>query len=75
MSRLKNSSLDKTVNRKALTFATEVVSNVVNTNLEQLPADTTVDLIDAAGLESEQSAADKLAFTLETITAIKQDIE
>lgn len=75
MARLKNSSLDKTVNRKALTFATEVVSNVVNTNLEQLPADTTVDLIDAAGLESEQSAADKLAFALKTITAIKQDIE
>lgn len=75
MGRLKNSTLDKSVNRKALTFATEVVSNVINTNLEQAPTDSTIDQIDAAGLESEQSAADKFAFLLKTITAIKQDIE
>lgn len=75
MARLKNTITDKTINRKALTFATEVVSNVINTNLEQAPTDTVQDEITAAGLESEQSAADKLSFLLKAITAVKQDIE
>jgi len=75
MGRLKNTVLDKTVNRKALTFATEVVSNVTNTNLELAPSDGVTEQIDAAGLESEQSAGDKLAFLLKTITAVKQDID
>lgn len=75
MARLKNTILDKTVNRKALTFAADIVSNTVNTNLEQVAGDNVVEQIDAAGLESEQSAVDKLAFLLKSITAAKQDIE
>ena len=75
MARLKNTILDKTINRKALTFAVDVVSNTVNTNLEQAPTDTVVDQIDAAGLESEQSAADKLAFLLAALTNVKCELE
>jgi hypothetical protein len=74
MARLKNTITDKSINRKALTFATEVVSNVVNTNLEQAPTDTVTDQIDAAGLESEQSAADKFAFLFRLIAAVKAEL-
>ena len=75
MARLKNTILDKTVNRKALTFDAEMVSNTANANLQLIEGDTVTEQIDAAGLESEQSAADKLAFLLKSITAVKQDIE
>ena len=57
MARLKNTILDKTINRKALTFAADVVSNTVNTNLEQAPADTITDQIEAAAASAEQRAA------------------
>lgn len=75
MARLKNTILDKTVNRKALTFAADVVSNTVNTNLEQVAGDNVVEQIDAAGLESEQSAADKFAFLLAALTNVKCELE
>lgn len=75
MARLKNTILDKTINRKALTFAADVVSNTVNTNLEQAPTDTVIDQIDAAGLESEQSAVDKLSFMMQMLTAAICSIE
>lgn len=75
MAKLKNSALYNTINEKALTFRPKGSTNTVNTRLELDDTDTTIEQIDAAGLESEQSAADKLAFTLKTITAIKQDIE
>lgn len=57
MARLKNTILDKTINRKALTFAADVVSNTVNTNLEQAPTDTITDQIEAAAASAEQRAA------------------
>lgn len=75
MARLKNTILDKTINRKALTFAADVVSNTVNTNLEQAPTDTVIDQIGAAGLESEQSAVDKLSFMMQMLTAAICSIE
>jgi hypothetical protein len=75
MARLKNTVLDKQINRKALTFTAESVSNVSNTNLELPPADTVQEAIDILGLESEQSAADKLAFLMKSITAVKSDLE
>ena len=75
MARLKNTILDKTVNRKALTFAADVVSNTVNTNLEQVAGDNVVEQIDAAGLESEQSAVDKLSFMMQMMTAAVCSLE
>ena len=75
MARLKNTILDKTINRKALTFAADVVSNTVNTNLEQVAGDNVVEQIDAAGLESEQSAVDKLSFMMQMLTAAICSIE
>jgi len=75
MAKVENSISYRKNNRKSMTFETEIVSNVANVNLTRPQEDVVIQEIDAAGLESEQSAADKFAFLLKTITAIKQDIE
>lgn len=74
MGKLKNSIQYKTINRKALTFIAEEVSNVSNTNLEKKPADVIIEQIDAAGLESEKSAAGKMAVLWKLIAAAKKEI-
>lgn len=75
MGKLKNSTLYNSINEKALTFRPKGNTNTVNTRLELDDTDTTIDQIDAAGLESEQSAADKFAFLMKTLTAVKTDLE
>lgn len=75
MAKVENSISYRKNNRKSMTFETEITSNVGNANLGRTEGDTIVNQIDAAGLESEQSAGDKLAFMLQTVTAVKTDIE
>lgn len=74
MGKLKNSIQYKTINRKALTFIAEEVSNVSNTNLEKKPGDVIIEQIDAAGLESEKSAAGKMAFLMKMLYNLKREL-
>lgn len=75
MARLKNSVQYNTVNRKALTFDAEIVSNLANTNLERVEGDTITNEIDAAGLESEISSAEKFAALMRALGCLKCELE
>ena len=75
MAKLQNSILYNTVNEKALTFRPKGSTNTVNTRLELSDGGGVTNEIDAAGLESEQSAVDKLSFMMQMLTAAICSIE
>ncbi len=74
MARLKNTITDKSINRKALTFAADVVSNTVNTNLEMNPADAVTNEIDVSALETANDSGNKFAFLFRLIAAVKAEL-
>ena len=75
MGKLQNSILYNTVNEKALTFRPKGSTNSVNTRLELTEEDNVTDAINTAGLESEQSAVDKLSFMWQMISAAVCNLE
>lgn len=75
MPKINNSQNYYTINRKALTFAADVSSRTVNTNLEVISDPVTTADIDLSNLETEQSASEKLAFAWKLITELACKIE
>lgn len=75
MGKVANSVSYRSNNRKSMTFETEIVSNISNVNLTRPQEDVVTQEIDAAGLESEQSAVDKLSFMMQMLTAAICSIE
>lgn len=74
MPKVSNSVNLYSVNRKATTFDGKGGGTQVNSYIQKPPADVVQDKIDLAGLESEQSAADKLGFLIKMISAVKADL-
>jgi hypothetical protein len=69
MAKLLNSYQYNTINRKALTFDAEIVSNTANSKMQVTEGDNITQLIDTQGLESEKSAAGKMGMLMSMINA------
>ncbi len=68
MGRVKNSQNFNSINRNALTFDPDGISNITNNLIGQTPEEQDEILI--SGLETEQNATDKLAFAWKLISEL-----